>query len=109
MTADELSSRSADQPGTLVIDVRSAFEFRRGHVPGAVHLPFWAALFRVPTSVPAAPVVLYCGHGPRAWIARTALRLRGVRQVYLLEGHMAGWRRAMRAEETGAEPWRPVR
>ena len=107
MTVDELAGQCGAEAGALVIDVRSAFEFRRGHVPGAVHLPFWAVLFSFPTSTPAAPVVLYCGHGPRAWIARAALRVRGVRQVYLLEGHMAGWRRAMRAEQTG-EPWRPV-
>ena len=103
MTGEELSSQCAAQPGTLVIDVRSAFEFRRGHVPGAVHLPFWAVLFRFQTSSPPAPVVVYCGHGPRAWIALTALRLRGVRQVHLLEGHMARWRRDMRAEQTGAD------
>jgi len=109
MTGKQLSRQCAAQPGTLVIDVRSAFEFRRGHVPGAVHLPFWAALFRFPSSTPAVPVVLYCGHGPRAWIARLALRLRGVRQVHLLEGHMAGWRRGMRAEERGVTSWPPVR
>ncbi len=30
----------------VIVDVRSALEYRRGHVPGAVHLPFWAAAFR---------------------------------------------------------------
>lgn len=99
MTADELSGLCAAHPEAIVLDVRSAFEFRRGHIPGASHFPFWAALFRLPTVTAAAPVVLYCGHGPRAWIARAALRLRGVRQVHLLDGHMAGWRRAMRAEQ----------
>ena len=99
---EDLSAQRTSQPATLVIDVRSAFEYRRGHVPGAVHLPFWAAAFRpLQTTDASIPVVIYCGHGPRAWIAQTLFRVRGVRNVCLLEGHMAGWRRAGHAEQAG--------
>ena len=102
MKATDLAEQLASHPDTVVVDVRSAFEFRRGHVPGAVHLPFWAAAFRpLHTPGPSAPVVVYCGHGPRAWIAHTLLRLRGAAGVCLLDGHMAGWRRAGHAEQTG--------
>ena len=102
MKAVDLPKQLASHPDTLVVDVRSGFEFRRGHVPGAVHLPFWLAAFRsLRTHVPSAPLVIYCGHGPRAWIARTLLRWRGVTDVSLLDGHMAGWRRAGRPEVAG--------
>ena len=102
MRAVELPHQRTAHPDMVIVDVRSVFEYRRGHVPGAVHLPFWAAAFR-PLRAPAspAPIVVYCGHGPRAWIARTFLRWRGVRDVCLLEGHMAGWRRAGLAEQAG--------
>jgi rhodanese-related sulfurtransferase len=102
MKAADLPGQLASHPDTVVVDVRSGFEFRRGHVPGAVHLPFWVAGFRpLRTPGPSTPVVVYCGHGPRAWIARTLLRWRGAAHVRLLDGHMAGWRRAGRPEVAG--------
>ncbi len=81
-------------PGT--VDVRSGAEFRSGHIPGAVHVPFWAAPLRLKV-LPAdrqAKLVLTCEHGPRAQLAKTLLGLAGYRNLELLEGHMAGWRRA---------------
>jgi hydroxyacylglutathione hydrolase len=84
-----------------VLDVRSPAEFAAGHVPGAVNVPFTSVLarsdsVRVPKSV---PVVVYCGHGPRAWLAGTALRRRGYERVTVLRGHMAAWRQAGLPEE----------
>jgi len=80
----------------LVLDVRSRREYRRGHVPGAVHLPFWriAARHDELPEAPEAGIVVYCGHGPRAAIARRGLEKLGYRSVRLLRGHWSGWRRA---------------
>jgi len=86
-----------------IVDVRSRWEFARGHVPGATHIPFWLMPARV-VEVPASraqPVVLYCGHGPRAFMAGAVLRATGFRQVLYLEGHMRGWRQARLREEIG--------
>lgn len=87
---------SVGQEAPFILDVRSRREFAQGHLPGAVHLPFWTVLWRARRlPIPrAGPVVVYCGHGPRAWLARWQLRLRGFRRVSSLAGHMAGWRRA---------------
>ena len=84
-----------------ILDVRSAWEFKRGHVPGALHLPFWtvgAHLAEISTA-PDQPVVVYCGHGPRAWRAGGALRRHGFTQVIYLAGHMHAWRQAGLREE----------
>ena len=84
-----------------VLDVRSPAEFAEGHVPGAVNVPFTTVLAR-PDAVRAAKsqaVVVYCGHGPRAWLAAGALRRRGFERVTYLRGHMAAWRRAGLREE----------
>lgn len=100
MTPDELV-RALEAPGPpLLLDVRSRAEYRAGHIAGAVNLPFWTLAFRRPPR-PAGPIVVYCGHGPRARIARLLLRLRGVVSVRLLEGHMTGWRRAGRPLSLG--------
>ena len=92
--AQLLATLTADA-APLVLDVRSRREFRRGHVPRAVHVPFWV----IPSRLRGArdsrdvPVVVYCGHGPRAWFARAVLRMNGFRHVALLEGHMSRWKR----------------
>ena len=79
-----------------IVDVRSRREYDRGHVPGAVNIPFWAAFARadlVPVSHDT-PVVIYCEHGPRAGMSKLALRMRGFERILYLDGHMQGWRKA---------------
>ena len=75
-----------------------------GHVPGAMHIPFWAIGSRASEirSAVDRPVVVYCGHGPRAWMAGALLGLRGFRHLVYVEGHWAGWQRQGLREETGA-------
>ena len=85
----------------FILDVRSAGEFAAGHVPGAVHVPFTSVLggsddVRAKKS---AVVVVYCGRGPRAWLAGAWLRRRGYERVTYLRGHMTAWRRAGFREE----------
>jgi rhodanese-related sulfurtransferase len=91
---DLAAAMAAGSPPVL-LDVRSRPEYARGRVPGAVHVPFWdvGRLRRIPLR-PTARIIVYCGHGPRAWIAGIFLRARGFRDVSYLEGHMAAWRRA---------------
>jgi rhodanese-related sulfurtransferase len=91
-----------------VIDVRSQREFADGHVPGARHIPFWALLTRMSqiSTSPAAPVVVYCGHGPRAYVAGAFLRASGFRRVMYLKGHFLKWRQAGLRQEIGSGSWR---
>ena len=90
--ADAIGARRAP----AILDVRSSAEYRRGHIPGAVHMPFWLLPFRVRSLELQRdePLVVYCGHGPRAHLARTALEREGFQQVMLLTGHLQAWRKA---------------
>lgn len=84
-----------------IIDVRTETEFANGHVPGAMHIPFEAMRGRI-DSIPGSrrdPVVVYCGHGPRAWMAGVVLRKHGFTDVRYLKGHFSGWRAAGLREE----------
>jgi rhodanese-related sulfurtransferase len=91
-----LSSIDAGTP-PVIVDVRTRGEYEAGHVPGALHVPFYTLLVsrdRLPASpeqAPALPIVVYCQHGPRAGVAWAALRLAGYTNVRYLDGHMAGW------------------
>lgn len=90
-----LQLKVTDAP--LVIDVRSQSEYLAGHIPGAVHVPFWNLAQMPPALVEACrrrPVVVTCEHGPRAVLAADGLRRLGCLKVHLLQGHMAGWRAA---------------
>ena len=97
----DLLALIADGRAPVVLDVRSDAEFAEGHVPGAIHIPFWQLPRRANEihSLRGDPVVVYCGHGPRAWYAVAALRRRGFTRVQLLEGHMSQWKRAGHPQE----------
>jgi rhodanese-related sulfurtransferase len=91
-----------------LVDVRSASEYTRAHVPGARHAPFWsnALLLAAAGDAAGAPesLVVYCTLGPRASWAKWTLWLAGYRNVRLLEGHMAGWQDAGLRTATGSAP-----
>jgi hydroxyacylglutathione hydrolase len=94
ITAAELHDQIAAGTAPAILDVRSGLEFTAGHVPGAVHIPFWTLAVRL-DSVPSQkdePLVVYCGHGPRAVMAAAVLHAAGFRNVRLLSGHWSGWR-----------------
>jgi rhodanese-related sulfurtransferase len=94
ISPSDLLARIDGGRAPAILDVRSAREFAAGHVPTAAHVPFWAVVAgaAVP-SAPEAEVVIYCGHGPRAYMAGAALRHRGYRRVVYLDGHMTRWQR----------------
>jgi rhodanese-related sulfurtransferase len=96
LTGPELLAAIEAGTAPTILDVRSRGEFAQGHVPGAIHMPFQQVSRRageIPSS-PDDPLVVYCGHGPRAWIAARFLRARGFRAVSYLTGHWSAWRRA---------------
>jgi rhodanese-related sulfurtransferase len=95
VTPDALLAAIDTGTAPVIVDVRTGREFEAGHVPGAIHVPFYTLLVRQ-DDVPGprdGPVVVYCEHGPRAGVARLALGLAGFTDVRYLDGHMSGWRR----------------
>ena len=103
---DTLMQQILNGTAPVILDVRSAMEYGEGHVPGAIHVPFWQvgrALSRRSAereggewcklaSMRESPIVVYCGHGPRAYIAGAALRRRGFSNIVYLAGHMKHWK-----------------
>ena len=66
-----------------VFDVRSAEEYRAGHVREAVHIPYEQLAHRITAIVPNRDthIVLYCRSGRRAEIAEQALRRLGYSRI----------------------------
>ena len=102
ISAGALLARIESGTAPVILDVRSRAEFAGGHVPGARHIPFWRISRRIgELALPAdAELVVYCGHGPRAVMAGSALRRRGFTRITFLEGHFSKWRSAGLREET---------
>ena len=96
MQPKELAQRIASGKAPAIIDVRTGFEFKAGHIPGAINAPVWKILLRL-AALPqdlSAELVVLCELGPRAVIGKALLGFLGYRNVTLLAGHMAAWRRS---------------
>ncbi len=70
-------------PSTVIVDVRSSWEFEMEHVPGALNIP----LEEVPGKLDEfrsmdKPVVLYCRSGNRSGMAVSILKQGGITEVY---------------------------
>ena len=80
----------------LVLDLRPADEFAKGHILGARSIPL-ADLARRASELDkhkAKPVILHCGDGNRAGGGVAALRRKGFDSVHNLAGGYAAWQQA---------------
>jgi rhodanese-related sulfurtransferase len=110
VSPDELLEMIEAGEAPTIVDVRTLGEYEAGHVPGALHIPFWATLgraSRIPTPK-HEPIVIYCEHGPRAGVAKAAYRVSGFERVVYLRGHMTAWKQAGLEQETGPPTEGPV-
>jgi rhodanese-related sulfurtransferase len=102
MQASELVERIKSNNAPVVVDTRSEFEFRRGHIPGAINAPVRKILLNtahLPQDKKREMVIL-CEHGQRAMLAKFLLGLYGYSNTALLEGHMKAWKQAGRPLES---------
>jgi rhodanese-related sulfurtransferase len=90
--------------GSVVIDVRSAEEFAKGHVPGALNFDINAPGFgsKVSDLDKAKPILVNCHAGSRGAIAAAKLAELGFKTVCNLEGGLAAWEKAGHNAETTA-------
>jgi phage shock protein E len=103
VTPHALSEAIMAGTAPAILDVRTREEYAAGHVRGAMNIPF-NEVGRRAVELGAQrqqPLIVYCGHGPRAWIAGVALRRHRFRHISYLRGHMAAWKRAGLPVETG--------
>ncbi|AXA44274.1 rhodanese-like domain-containing protein [Rhizobium leguminosarum] len=93
MKANELLDRIETKRPPLIVDPRSEFEFKRGHIPGAINAPVRKILLNR-AHLPHdrnSEMVIACMHGQRAVMAKWFLALYGYRNTSLLEGYLEGW------------------
>lgn len=94
MQPQELLQRIKAKNPPTIIDVRSASEFKSGHIPGALNIPSWKILLHI-GDLPkekSNELVVTCEIGPRAQMAMALLTSFGYKKASLLDGHMSRWR-----------------
>lgn len=96
MRAAELAERIRAESAPLVLDVRTRREYARGHIPGAVNIPYDELPGRLDEldGDKTAEVVVYCQMGRLAVVAEDVLARAGYTNVRNLKGHMRAWRQA---------------
>lgn len=92
---DRLAGRlAAGDPDVVVVDVRTGFEYRGGHIRGAVSIPLHLLPFRLGAlrGQEHRELVLICLSGHRSRLGGLLLQAAGFPRVTNLDGGMAAWR-----------------
>ena len=76
---------------TLILDVRSADEFKAGHLRASKNIPLDELPVRMADLDKSAAVLVICQTGGRAGRGASQLRRAGFPDVYVLEGGFATW------------------
>ena len=77
----------------LVLDVRTAGEFAKGHLAGARHIAVEDLDARCQTEIPqnGTKILVYCAGGDRSRLACEFLSRNGFTNVLLLKNGLQGW------------------
>jgi rhodanese-related sulfurtransferase len=78
----------------LVLDVRDAAEFRKGHITGSESLPYAKVAERLDELKKdlARPIVVVCAMGQHAGTVTQQLKAAGLSNVYKLDGGISNWK-----------------
>lgn len=97
--------RDPSRPQPILLDVRTAEEFRVSHLRGAIRVdPSAKAADLGPIVQRRGPVVTYCSVGYRSSAVAERLLKAGVPQVQNLEGSIFQWANEGRALEADGKP-----
>jgi hydroxyacylglutathione hydrolase len=100
--ADDLGTRLDGDSEVLVLDVREENEFRDGHIPGSIHIPYRDLEGRLSELDSDREVAAICSGGKRSGLAASILQREGFERVlHVAHGGVASWKRAGRPLETG--------
>ena len=82
----------------VILDVRTPEEYAKGHVPGAINIPYTHLPARISEIADAADkdIVLYCATGVRAEKGVERLRENGFARLLHLDGDMKAWEEKQR-------------
>ncbi len=95
LSPDEFESK-LKEPGIVLLDVRSAFEFRGEKIKGAENISYTGGDFKqsVDKMDRNATYLIYCLSGSRSAGAVNTMKGMGFTKVYALKGGIENWKSA---------------
>jgi len=94
LTVYALAEWLEERRDVVVVDVREPFEWREGHIEGALHLPMLEAVRRAAELPPDRPKAVLCAGGLRSSTVISALKRLGIGGWYNVTGGMTAWVKA---------------
>ena len=87
----EQAKKDIDAKKAVVLDVRTEKEYKKGHVPGAIHLQRGLLEFKVNQKLPDknAYIIVQCKSGGRAALATQTLQKMGYKNAVSMAGAIA--------------------
>lgn len=84
------------EPETIVLDIRTPKEIKKGHIEGAVFADFYAEDFeqQLTRLDRTTPYVIHCGSGGRSTKALTTLEELGFKNITHMDGGIKDWNSA---------------
>ena len=87
----DLQSYVRQRAPFILLDVRDAAEYDKGHIPGAILMPLADILDGYARYPKEEMIVVYCKTGPRSEEAASYMRAHGYQRVYVLAGGYNAW------------------
>jgi rhodanese-related sulfurtransferase len=92
----ELETMMGDNAGLVIVDVREPWLYSRGHIPGAINIPYGNAHDRILKELkPEDTIVFVCHGGPMGDELGGILAKNGYTKVCNVKGGMRRWRGAI--------------
>jgi rhodanese-related sulfurtransferase len=92
----EQAKKDIDAKKAVVLDVRTEKEYKKGHIPGAIHMQRGLLEFKVEKKLPDknAYIILQCKTGGRSALATQTLQKMGYKNVVSMAGGWKAWVKA---------------
>ena len=81
--------RYRQKPDTVLVDLRTPEAFQKGHIPGAVNIPYFELQTKPVSSFSREIVILYCDRGNQSLLAARSLQQRGITAFSVYGGFFA--------------------
>lgn len=88
-----MATQMINKEGAQVVDLRSVADFNKGHIHGAVNIPFTKLKDSTKDleKHKQGPIIMVCATGMQSGSAAILLRKHGFQQVHKLKGGLQSW------------------
>lgn len=92
LTAKELEEKIQDVSEVILIDIRTASDYKNSHIKGAINRSIDKLREKLDEIEKNQPIVLYSNTGEKAYVAQEILLNKGFNEVYALSGGINSYR-----------------